>query len=58
MNAIGKEDRGRHGLASNPWHVNGSVAAGCVEGILLAARRRGLRIPGMKVERRISNYGP
>jgi hypothetical protein len=31
---------------------------GCVEGILLAGRRRRLRIRGMKVERRILNNGP
>ena len=27
MNAIGKEDWGQHGLASNPWHVNGEETA-------------------------------
>jgi hypothetical protein len=45
-------------VGGNPWHVNGSVAAGYVEGILLATRRRGLRIRWMKVERRILNNGP
>jgi hypothetical protein len=34
------------------------AGAGGARGIVLAARRRGLRIPGMKVERRISNKGP
>jgi hypothetical protein len=27
MNSMGKEDRGHHGLASNPWHVNGQETA-------------------------------
>jgi len=27
MNARGKEDCGQHGLASNPWHVNGEETA-------------------------------
>jgi hypothetical protein len=27
MNAIGKEDSGQPGLASNPWHANGEETA-------------------------------
>jgi hypothetical protein len=27
MNAIGKEDGGQHGLASNPWHGSGEETA-------------------------------